>query len=367
MKAHDSLIHMLQKSRVIIVLGSGGVGKTTSSVALATLAAQQGKKVGLLSIDPAKRLADAMGLRLSHSLEKVNFSPEENVKGELWATMLDQKAVFDEMVRRFAPTPKIEQMILQNGVYKAASTKLGGPLEYMALAKLQQMAEDTSFDLIVLDTPPDTHALDFLVRPNVLAGFMENKVMRLLVKPFVLANKLGRGKLVAFSEKMMGGLASVTGITMLRKMAEFLVLMEDIIQGFHHAGTRVAKLLRLDTTQFLLISAPTGASCRSAEEMALRLKREGFPLRTLIMNRVIPTNLQKAAEEWKRQEIDVGPFQTEMLALYNAVKWGAEFSTRLQQQVSQAFPHLYVGTIEEQSELVHSRAAILHLAQLYAK
>lgn len=366
MKHEQPLVEMVRSSRVIIVLGSGGVGKTTSSIALATLAAQQGKKVGLLSIDPAKRLADAMGMHLSHRLEKVAFTGAEAVKGELWATMLDQKAVFDEMVRRFAPSPKIEKLILQNGVYKAASTKLGGPLEYMALAKLQQMAEDTSFDLIVLDTPPDTHALDFLVRPNVLEGFMENKVMRLLVKPFVLANKLGRGKLVAFSEKLMGGLASVTGITMLRKLAEFLVLMEDIIQGFHHAGSRVAKVLRLDTTQFLLVSSPTGASCRSAAEIAARLKKEGFSLRTILMNRVISSELQRAVDVWERQDIDAGPFQEEMVSLHNAVKWGNEFSERLRREAAHHFPRLSFVAIEEQKELVHSREAILRLSSLYA-
>lgn len=366
MRAEQPLAQMTHAARVIIVLGSGGVGKTTSAIALATLAAQQGKKVGLLSIDPAKRLADAMGMRLSHKLEKVSFSAAEGVKGELWATMLDQKAVFDEMVRRFAPSPKIEQLILKNGVYKAASNKLGGPLEYMALAKLQQMAEDSSFDLIVLDTPPDTHALDFLVRPNVLEGFMENKVMRLLVKPFALANKLGRGKLISFSEKLMGGLASVTGITMLRKLAEFLVLMEDIIQGFHHAGSRVAKLLRLETTQFLLVSAPTGASCRSAEEIAIRLKKEGFPLRTVLMNRVLPSELQNAVQVWERQDIDAGPFQEEMTSLRNAVRWGGEFSERLRRHAAHLFPNLSFVTIEEQSEMIHSRAAILRLASLYA-
>lgn len=365
--SHTSpILSAVQDSRVIIILGSGGVGKTTTAVALATLGAKLGKKVGLLSIDPAKRLADAMGIRLSHELSRVDFGSHE-VKGELWATMLDQKAVFDEMVRRFAPSPKIEALILNNGIYRAASSKLGGPLEYMALAKLQQMAEDSSFDLIILDTPPDTHALDFLVRPNILAGFMENKVMSWLIKPFLLANKLGRGRFISISEKIAAGISSITGTSMLRKLAEFLVLMEDIIQGFHHSGKNVAILLRQESTQFILVTAPTGASTRSAAQIAERLHLEKFPLRLLIVNRYLAEIMLQGLKLQKENQIDVGGFTNGFHWLERSTKLADEYLNRLKLENQKRFKDLIDVRIEEQSHLIHSVEAIVGLAELYSE
>ena len=196
------ILSLIHDHRFIVTLGSGGVGKTTTAVALAVLAAMEGKKVGLLSIDPAKRLADAMGIKLGSALSPIKI-PGSDMKGSLHGAMLDQKAVFDEMVDRWAPSKSIKEKIYENSIYKEVSANLGGPLEYMALAKLQAMSEDDSFDLIVLDTPPDTHALDFLERPNALSGFTEGGVMTWLIKPFYLAQKLGAGKLLRASGKLM--------------------------------------------------------------------------------------------------------------------------------------------------------------------
>lgn len=350
--------------RVILILGSGGVGKTTSAVTLAVLGALAGKKVGLLSIDPARRLADAMGIKLGYGLEKVTLPSGVPSKGELWATMLDQKAVFDDMVRRFAPSEKIGKLILENSIYKAASSKLGGPLEYMAIARLEQMASDPTYDLIVLDTPPDTHALDFLVRPNILTGFMENKVMAWLVKPLILANKLGRGPLLGFSEKIIGGLSKVTGLAMLRKLAEFLVLIEDIIQGFHHSGERVAKLLHHPTTAFALVTAPTGASVRSTLFMAQRLAKERFSAKQLIVNRCTPEGLQRAFIAHPKTALDGWEDGLQMMRATVARE------TALLDQLTKDLQACGVRTpmvrIPEQTELVHSTEAILDLARVFA-
>lgn len=358
------LSRIVADHRIILILGSGGVGKTTSAVTLAVLGALSGKKVGLLSIDPARRLADAMGIKLGYGLEKVAFSAEAGVTGELWATMLDQKEVFDEMVRRFAPSEKIGKMILENSIYKAASSKLGGPLEYMAIARLEEMASDPSYDLIVLDTPPDTHALDFLVRPNILSGFTENKVMSWLVKPLVLANKLGRGPLLGVSEKIVSGLSKVTGLAMLRKLAEFLILIEDIIQGFQYSGERVAKLLHDPTTAFVLVTAPTGASVRSTVYMAQRLMKEGFKTRQFIVNRCTPASLRQAFAAHPETALDGWQDGLEMMRATLALE--TDLLARLASEVKASGMQLAAVRIPEQTELVHSTEAILELARVFA-
>ena len=285
-------IHKLvQEKKVILVLGPGGVGKTTVSATLAVKAASEGKKVGLLSIDPAKRLAAAMGIKLGEDLKKVEI-PHSN--GELWACMLDQSVVFDSMVKKFS-NKETANKIFRNAIYKQVSKNLGGPLEYMALAKLNQMITSERFDLIVLDTPPDTHAMEFLVKPNILSGFVEKGVMTWLIKPFYLAQKVGLGRVFGFGEKLMGGVAAVTGVNMLEKLSEFLVLMDSVIKGFHNSGKNVAERLRRGDTGFIVVLSPLPSSLRSAKNIQKQLISEHFTIDSFIVNRVLP--------EWQIDEL----------------------------------------------------------------
>lgn len=358
---HGALAQDLQKARVCLVLGSGGVGKTTTSVAIAMLAAQMGRRVGLLSIDPAKRLADALGIKLGHDLVAVKLPGV--TQGSLHATMLDQKAVFDAMVRKFAPSKKIEQLILKNSVYQAAAQKMGGPLEYMAIAKLQQMHEDERFDFIVVDTPPDVHALDFLVRPNVLRGFMDHKVMGWLIKPFLIANKLGRGKFIGVTEKLMGGLASVTGLPMLKKLAEFLVLIEDILQGFHHSSERVAALLKQSSTHFVLVTAPTGASARSVQFIAQRLKHDRFHVGSLIVNRFMPDAVVKAIHHVEREHVSLDEWDSTVKMLAASVQTSYSLIANVWQELHRLFPEMTTVQLDEQLGPLHTLPAMLQIAQ----
>lgn len=277
----------LGSSKVVVVLGAGGVGKTTSSIAIALLAAQQGKRVGLISIDPAKRLAAALGISLDGELKPIKLMPEF-AKGRVDAAMLDQKAVFDSMVRRHSPSAKVADKILNNRLYQAASSNLGGALEYMALAKLQQMVDEGGYDTVVIDTPPDSHALDFLSRPNILASFFDNKVMSWLIKPFFLAQKFGLGRVMSAGEKMMGGLAAVTGVKALQMLSEFLLLMQEVLQGFNKSGERLTNILRDPATSFILVSAPRSAALRSAANIARELDERAFRLKFFIINRCMP-------------------------------------------------------------------------------
>ena len=288
----------LATRRVVILLGAGGVGKTTSSVAFALNAALAGRRVALLSIDPAKRLAAALGIPLASELKPIDLSvlstSEAPVKGTLDAAMLDQKAVFDTMVRRHAPSPGVAAKILAHPVYQAASTKLIGPLEYMALAKLLDLVDDPRYDLVVLDTPPDTHALDFLARPNVLAGFFENKVMTWLIKPFLLAGKLGLGRVFSAGEKLMGGIAKVMGVSALHSFADFLVLVQEVLNGFNASGERIVATLKRHDTSFVLVTVPEKPQARAAVNLARELSGLGYALDLVVFNRIVPTAVERS-------------------------------------------------------------------------
>jgi anion-transporting ArsA/GET3 family ATPase len=300
------LTEIIFQKKIIILLGAGGVGKTTTAIAVALAAAKAGRKVALLSIDPAKRLAAALGIPLGHELKRLWIPSEFAVSGFIDAAMLDQKAVFDGMVFKHAPSPAVAQKILAQPLYHAASTNLSGPLEYMALARLQDLATNPDYDLVVLDTPPDSHALDFLARPNVLAGFMENHVMTWLVKPFVLAGRLGLGKLFSVGERLMGGVAKVTGVAALKTFGDFLILMQEVIGGFHKAGQATVALLKRVDTGFFLVTIPAKAAARSAINIETQLRALDYKLDALLFNRCMPLDVAKSCEELLTRD-DVDP------------------------------------------------------------
>lgn len=278
---------LVQSRKIVVILGAGGVGKTTTAIATAMLGAKAGRRVALLSIDPAKRLAAALGIPLGNDLRRIVWPDDIPIRGTVDAAMLDQKAVFDRMVVRHAKGPEAAAKILEHPLYIAASSNLSGPLEYMALAKLQELADDPQYDLVVLDTPPDTHALDFLARPNVLSGFMDNKVMSWLIKPFLIAGRFGLGRLLNASEKLMGGIARVTGTSALRSFAEFLVLIQEVLEGFQKSGERIQTLLQQPTTGFVLITMPTPAAARAVSHLDLELKDLGYRADLLVLNRCL--------------------------------------------------------------------------------
>ena len=315
---------ILPARRVIVLLGAGGVGKTTTSIAVALAAAKSGRRVALLSIDPAKRLASALGLTLGNQLKRIALPVGLDGAGSVDAAMLDHKAVFDDMVRKHAPTEQIAENILANSIYQAASTNLIGPLEYMALAKLQELSEDHRYDLVVLDTPPDVHALDFLARPNVLSGFFENKVMGWLIKPFVIAGRMGLGRLMTVGEKLMGGVAKVTGFSALHKFADFLILVQEVIEGFNRSGEKVVKLLHQETTGFFLVTTPTLTSARSAMNIAGELAKLGYGLDLVTVNRCLPDAVASAVSNIPLGRTLVPTNDLEALARRRAAEFAVE-------------------------------------------
>lgn len=351
---NSEMEQILRKSKVIVTVGSGGVGKTTSSIAMALIGARLGKRVGLLSIDPAKRLADALGIKLGSELRRVTLKAE--IKGSLDAAMLDQKAVFDEMVRRFAPNPSVADKIFNNSIYKEVSSNLGGPLEYMALAKLESMLRSGSYDLIIVDTPPDSHALDFLARPNILAGFIESGVMSWMIKPFHLAQKLGAGAIFKAGGKIMTGISSITGMKMLKLLAEFLVLMEEVIIGFNRVGREVSTTLKAESTGFVLVSAPYNNAVRSAAHLLQELKANNYPLLALVMNRNLPFSLQSSIKQYQESDSQLDPrLKPGLDILLNRQRYAASLTDELLQKAKgTAGKDVHLLLLEEQGQMIHS-------------
>lgn len=344
----------IKDARVIVALGAGGVGKTSTAIAAAVLAARLGRRVALLSIDPAKRLAAALGMPLGNQLRRVALP--NGVSGSLDAAMLDQKAVFDQMVRRHAPSDQVAEKILAHPLYQACSTNLAGPLEYLALAKLQELAEDHRYDLIVLDTPPDTHALEFLARPNVLAAFVDNKVIGWLIKPFLVASKFGLSKVMGAGEKLMGGIAKVTGMQALRTFAEFFVLMQEVIAGFNAAGEKTLRLLHDAKTRFLVVTLPTLAAERGTKNLALELEKFGYPVGLLLFNRCLPGAVAAAA-------MALDPADPAGRVLKKRAQGEAEVQKSLVAKLRRRWPEALVGVIEDQDQEIGTLAAVIRLAE----
>jgi anion-transporting ArsA/GET3 family ATPase len=271
----------------LVCCGSGGVGKTTTAAALALRAAEQGRSVCVLTIDPARRLAESMGLqRLDNSPRSV---PGVDGDGSLDAMMLDMKRTFDEIVEGHSD-PERAQQILENPFYQAVSTSFAGTQEYMAMEKLSQLQAEAAasgrWDLIVVDTPPSRSALDFLDAPKRLGSFLDGRFLKLLTAP---AKTGGRGVLRAMS----AGLGAVTGIlhrvlgaALLADMQTFVSALDTMFGGFRERAELTYAALQAPGTGFLVVAAPEPDALREAAYFVERLEADRMPLTGLILNRV---------------------------------------------------------------------------------
>jgi anion-transporting ArsA/GET3 family ATPase len=281
------LLNRLKGKRVCICVGAGGVGKTTTSAALALGLAMRGQKVAVVTIDPAARLASALGLgELSSEPRLIDSSllAEQGVrmKGELWAMMLDSKRTFDEIVERLVPEQAARDEILANPIYRELSTAVAGSQELSAIAKLYELRHERDFDVIVLDTPPSRNAVDFLEAPNRMLGFLEGRALKVFIAPGGLAARLfGRSTGVVFSI-----FARVTGVDMLADLSKFFRSISGVLDGFGERTRGVAKLLREPSTTFLIVTSPEPEPAREAVFLAQTLTASGMSRGGLIVNRV---------------------------------------------------------------------------------
>jgi anion-transporting ArsA/GET3 family ATPase len=311
---HVPLQQRLKGKRVCVCVGAGGVGKTTLSAALALGLAARGQKVAVVSIDPARRLASALGLReLSNephridpraltdpALRAVCPCPEVECKGELWAMMLDSKSTFDGLIERLAPDERARDEILSNRIYRELSSAVAGSQEFTAVAKLFELDREGGFDMIVLDTPPSRDALDFLDAPDRLTRFLEGRALRVLLSSGGIARGfLGRGTGLMFSV-----FARVTGVNLLGELSGFFGSLAGLIDGFRERARGVEQLLRDPTTSFLLVTSPEHEPAREAVFFHARLAEAKMGFGGLIVNRVHEAGLDGHTTEQVRNLLE---------------------------------------------------------------
>ncbi|HTU28213.1 MAG TPA: ArsA-related P-loop ATPase [Solirubrobacteraceae bacterium] len=280
---------LLDGARVCVCGGSGGVGKTTTAAAIALGMAAAGARVAVVTIDPARRLANALGLdELENEPRRVEPARlGEDAGGELWAMMLDPKRTFDELIERLAPTPERAEEIKRNRIYRELSSAVSGSQEFTAIAKLHELAQEGDFDLLVLDTPPSRNALDFLEAPGRLTSFLEGSAMRTLIRPTGIGMRvLGRG-----ASPLLSALRRVTGLDLLSDLSTFFGLLGDMTEDFHRRAADVERLLHAPTTEFLLVTAASGTAIEEAIWFRRTLDQAGLQFAGAVVNRVHPDRL----------------------------------------------------------------------------
>jgi anion-transporting ArsA/GET3 family ATPase len=276
-----TLADHVEHDGIIVCCGSGGVGKTTTAAVLALEAARRGRRAVVVTIDPARRLADALGIG---SLSNTPARIDGPWPGELWAMMLDTKSTFDNLVTRHAGSPEQAEGILENRFYRNISGALSGTQEYMAMEKLYELHDESDFDLVVVDTPPSRNALDFLEAPRHLTRFLDHRLYRLLMAPtrgVVRAVNIAAQAFLRTVSKVVGGDAVQDAIA-------FFQAFEGMEQGFIERAERVQELLADDATSFVLVASPRADTVDEAAFFAQKLHDNGLAVRALIVNRVHP-------------------------------------------------------------------------------
>jgi anion-transporting ArsA/GET3 family ATPase len=273
-----------RRTRIIVCCGSGGVGKTTTSAAIGLRAAERGRQVCVLTVDPARRLAQSMGLTVLDNTPRLVDGVSTAAGGSLHAMMLDMKRTFDEIVEAHADPARAAQ-ILANPFYQSLSSSFAGTQEYMAMEKLGQLRRSDEWDLIVVDTPPSRSALDFLDAPERLGRFLDGRLIRVLTTPVKASRPLGRVLNAGFSV-VTGTLTKILGAQVLRDAQTFVTAFDTMFGGFRERADATYKLLQAPGTSFLVVAAPEPDALREASYFVERLDEERMPLAGLILNRV---------------------------------------------------------------------------------
>jgi anion-transporting ArsA/GET3 family ATPase len=292
----------LQGKRVLVCVGAGGVGKTTISASLALALAASGRRALVVSIDPARRLASALGMQElpgePHRVPARALAAEGiELEGELWAMMLDPKGTFDDLIGRLAPDERAREEVLSNRIYRELSSATAGSQEFTAVTKLFDLEREGGFDTIVLDTPPSRNALDFLDAPDRLRRFLEGRALRALLRPGGLAGGLlGRGSGVVLSM-----LARATGVDLIGDLSTFFRSLGGMLEGFDERARGVESLLRDQATSFVIVTSPEAEPAREAAFFHARLREAGMVFGALVINRMHDTGLNGFSSERARK------------------------------------------------------------------
>jgi anion-transporting ArsA/GET3 family ATPase len=364
------------RTGIIVCCGSGGVGKTTTSAALALRAAERGRKVVVLTIDPARRLAQAMGIEaLDNTPRPVPGVPAAGAggTGTLDAMMLDMKRTFDEVVETQASPEKARQ-ILENPFYIALSSSFAGTQEYMAMEKLGQLHKDAqasgSHDLIVVDTPPSRSALDFLDAPERLSSFLDGRFIRLMLAP-----ARGPARLMSAGFGMItNALSKILGGQVLRDMQTFVAALDTVFGGFRQRAQQTYALLQADGTAFLVVAAPEPDALREAAYFVERLSEDAMPLAGLVVNRASPppegslsADESRTAAERLRKRGGTSSLTAGLLRLHADRVRMVERESVLRERFAAAHPHVPTAVVPALASDVHDLDGLRRIGVLLAE
>jgi anion-transporting ArsA/GET3 family ATPase len=291
------VVSMVREHSVIVCCGAGGVGKTTSAAALGLLAAEEGRSVCVMTIDPARRLAQAMGLEaLSNEPQPVAVPT-----GRLDAMMLNPKHTFDSMVESYAPSPQVRDAIFANRYYQELSATLGGSRELIAMERVLEIASTGGYDLLIVDTPPAQHALDFLDAPRRLIDMLDGSFTQMLLAPYSVAARAQFNLFRQSSAAALKFLERLTGVALLADLSEFLLAFSSMFDGLKERSRKVIALMSEPSTTFLLICAPEPVSLGQVSRFSERLESEQMRVSGMLVNRV-----HRAYGEEELTESDIG-------------------------------------------------------------
>jgi anion-transporting ArsA/GET3 family ATPase len=350
-------------TRIIVCCGSGGVGKTTTAAALALRAAEAGRRTVVLTIDPARRLAQSMGLtELDNVPREVKGVTAEN-GGELHAMMLDMKRTFDEVVLAHTAADRAEE-IFANPFYQAMSSSFSGTQEYMAMEKLGQLRATGEWDLIVVDTPPSRSALDFLDAPQRLSRFLDGRMLRLLLTP---ARQGGRGVLKVVSASFSFFSRTITkiiGAQLLTDLSGFVAALDSMFGSFRERAQQTYDLLKTSGTAFVVVAAPEPDAIREASYFAERLSQEQMPLAGLVLNRVHRTGVETLTADRSLAAAERLEAEGTSPATASALRLHAELvniearERRIAARFTSTHPAVPIAEVPAQPEDVHDLAGL---------
>ena len=352
---------------IVVCCGAGGVGKTTTSAALAVKAADAGRTVVVLTIDPARRLAQSLGLTRLDNVPRVVQQVGGESGGRLWAMQLDMKRTFDEIVEAHS-TPQRSRQILANPFYQSLSSSFAGTQEYMAMEKLGQLRTTGDWDLIIVDTPPSRSALDFLDAPQRMARFLDGRMIRLLAAP---AKAGGRAYLKVVGAGFMlfsRILTRILGAQVLNDISAFVGALDTMFGGFRERAEATYEMLRRDGTAFLVVAVPEPDALREASYFVDRLAADRMPLAGLVLNRVhrsaLPSLTAGRADAAADHLVDVGgqDLTVAVLRIHAERAALAERERRLTQRFDKAHPEVARREVAALAGDVHDLAALREVA-----
>jgi anion-transporting ArsA/GET3 family ATPase len=362
-----------RRIRILVCCGSGGVGKTTTAAAIGLRAAERGRRVVVLTVDPARRLAQSMGLTSLDNTPRPVPGVQAGSAGSLHAMMLDMKRTFDEIVEAHADPDRAAQ-ILANPFYQSLSSSFAGTQEYMAMEKLGQLRRAEEWDLIVVDTPPSRSALDFLDAPQRLARFLDGRLLRLLIAPAKVGGRAYMRVLNAGFGVVTGVLTKILGTQVLRDVQTFVSALDTMFGGFRERADYTYQLLRAPGTAFLVVAAPEPDALREASYFVERLDEERMPLAGLILNRVQrppAAHLSAARSVAAAETLEAGapaayPLAIAALRLHAERMQQAAVQRRVAEHFTAAHPLVPVAEVPAQPDDIHDLDGLRRIGEAFA-